>query len=94
MNKLIFLDVTLNSEGVIETITVDDQNNILGFPAGMSTHKLMKKQDLVSLVLMLYMNGMNLSMETADGTKVTLVDGKYFRTNGDDNVNNDLLDLA
>jgi len=92
MEKLIFKCTILNDEGVIEKIGVYDENGILDDASGSMHYKVRDKQELIDVIQTLSEN--EFKMETDDETEVILVSGKYFRTDGDENQENDLLDLT
>lgn len=93
MEKLIFKCTILNDEGVIEKIGVYDENSILDDASGSMHYKVRDKQELIDVIQTLSESEIGFEMVTDDGTEVILVDEKYFRTDGDKNQENDLLDL-
>jgi hypothetical protein len=51
------------------------------------------KSKLIDLIDSLINSGNEVDVRTIDGTKVYVIDNRYFRTDGDTNDQNDLLDL-
>ena len=51
------------------------------------------KSKLIELIDSLTNSGNEVDIKTIEGTKVYIVDNRYFRTDGDNNDKNDLLDL-
>jgi len=95
MERLIFKCTILNEDGIIEQIGVYDENAVLSDGTGKMHYKVREKQELIDVIneLKNSKDAVEFEMMTSDGTEVILVDNKYFRTDGDKNKSNDLLDL-
>ena len=85
-----FLCIQLNEKGVIEYIKINLAAN--GEDEGTS---VISKSDLIEKIKdinsMTYVK--ELKLQTFEGKSINVVDDKYFRTDGDTNEKNDLLDL-
>lgn len=93
INKLLFKCVILNDENVIQYVGIWDVNGIMSDNNGKLHYKVREKQDAIDKINQLIENNILFEMVTDDNTQVIIVDNKYFRTDGDKNKKNDLLDL-
>ncbi len=96
------IEITINSitekDSVIQTITVDIKSNVVNNSANESNQRFPKKSllDLIDVLKKEYPS-IPVVIKTKYGKNVNIVNGKsgrYFRTDGDKNPDNDLIDMV
>lgn len=79
--------ISVNSENIIINLGVTFKDENESFDVDITKEKLIKTIRKIELS-----DKVKILIKTKKGTKVEIINNKYFRTDGDKNKNNDLLD--